>query len=556
MPGETEVIEYQTVEIGAAYLVKSILQQLGVEAAIDQELKYQPEIATTYGRLAQVVIFNRMSLNPQPLYQLPDWVSRHGIDRLLGLQAAWLDDDRLGAMLDGLAAHQVAIWSTIIGHAVRAFKPDLAWLHSDTTSVYFEGRYEDDAGAPKMAKHAPVLVKGYNKDGKPQNVQFVLSLITSKRMPLWYQPWDGNQSDDGVYLADMTALRATGLLPENVVLIGDRKLCNQEAMLAFCRTNQCFLAAHPWTDTAKATWEETWQALQQGEQAWTPVEYVTRNAAHKPVEQRTQYRVCEVAHALVDAAHNTVYPLRWVFSWSSSKAELDARQRNKALVAGEQALQRIQGLLGKYDYKSRKVIESRLDKALRKAQASRYFGCTLHGTDEDQAWALRWARCPTVISQAERFDGIVLLCTTVPVERLAAGAVMTKYKEQVTVEQTIDFIKSPVQIRPMWLHAPRRLAGLTLLIMIAVLVAALLEYQIRRQIAQTGQVLNGLMPEHRDNPYPTAKKMLQAFQDYALVIVRHADGHEVIHYPKLRPVQQQIWDLMGLSPPGLTPIEG
>ena len=46
MPGETEVIEYQTVEIGAAYLVKSILQQLGVEAAIDQELKYQPSLTT------------------------------------------------------------------------------------------------------------------------------------------------------------------------------------------------------------------------------------------------------------------------------------------------------------------------------------------------------------------------------------------------------------------------------------------------------------------------------------------------------------------------------
>lgn len=556
MPVETDVVEYQTVEIGAAYLVQSILQRLGVVAAIDQELQYQPEIAATYGRLAQVVIFNRMSLNPQPLYQLAGWVASHGIDRLLGLRAAWLDDDRLGAMLDGLAAHQVAIWSTIIGNAVREFQPDLAWLHSDTTSVYFEGRYEDDEGAPKSAKHAPVLVKGYNKDGKPQNVQFVLSLITTKRVPLWYQPWDGNQSDDGVYLADMTALRATGLLPENVVLIGDRKLCNQAGMLAFCRTNQCFLAAHPWTDTAKATWEQTWQALQKGELVWTAVEYVTRNAAHKPVEQRTQYRVCEVAHALVDADHDQVYPLRWVFSWSSSKAALDARQRHKALAAGEQALQRVVGLLGKYDYKSRKVIESRLEKALRKAQARRYFNCTLLGTDEDQAWALRWDRCPAVISQAERFDGIVLLCTTVPVERLTAGAVMTKYKEQVSVEQTIDFIKSPVQIRPMWLHAPRRLAGLTLLIMIAVLVAALLEYQIRRQIAQTGQLLNGLMPENRDNPYPTAKKMLQAFQDYALVIVRHADGHEDIHFPKLRPVQQQIWDMMGLSPPGPTPIEG
>ena len=44
MPVETDVVEYQTVEIGAAYLVESIVQRLGVVAAIDQELKYQPEI--------------------------------------------------------------------------------------------------------------------------------------------------------------------------------------------------------------------------------------------------------------------------------------------------------------------------------------------------------------------------------------------------------------------------------------------------------------------------------------------------------------------------------
>jgi len=57
------------------------------------------------------------------------------------------------------------------------------------------------------------------------------------------------------------------------------------------------------------------------------------------------------------------------------------------------------------------------------------------------------------------------------------------------------------------------------------------------------------MPENRDNPYPTAKKLLRAFRSYALVIVRHSDGHEEVHYPKLRPVQQQIWNIMQLSLP-------
>jgi len=34
------------------------------------------------------------------------------IDHFLGIQADWLDDDRLGAMLEGLADHAVEIWST------------------------------------------------------------------------------------------------------------------------------------------------------------------------------------------------------------------------------------------------------------------------------------------------------------------------------------------------------------------------------------------------------------------------------------------------------------
>lgn len=551
MPVETNEVEYRTVQIGAALPVKGILNRLGVVQAIDQALKYQPEIAASYGTLAQAVIVNRMSLDPQPLYLLPGWVAEHGIDYLLGIQAAWLDDDRLGAMLEGLADHQVEIWSAIIGKAVQDFRLELEWLHSDTTSVYFEGAYEDEQGEPKCEKNAPVLVKGYNKDGRPQNVQFVLSLVTSKRVPLWYRPWDGNQSDDGVYLADMSALRKMGWMPANVVLIGDRKLCNHDTMLAFCHTKQFFLAAHPWTDTAKAVWLRTWRELREGKRDWTAAEYVSRNEAHKPAEKRTQYRVCEVEQMLSDAQAGQTYSLRWVFSWSSRKAEQDADKRRKTLEAGEQALQRIAKLLGKYDYTCRAVIQNRIEQALGKAKAKSYFQYTLTGTDEDQAWELRWARQTNVLTQAECFDGVMLLCTNVPAERLAAGDVMVKYKSQINVEQTIDFIKSPVQIRPMWLHSPRRLAGLTLLIMIAVLVAALLEYQVRRHIAQTGELVRGLMPENRDNPYPTAKKLLRAFQSYALVIVRHSDGHEEVHYPKLRPVQQQIWNIMQLSLPSV-----
>jgi transposase len=531
---------------------------LEVVQAIDEALTFQPEVATTYGTLAQVVIVNRMTFEPQPLYQMAAWAARHGIDRLFDLQAAWLDDDRLGAMLEGLADHQITIWETVMQRAVQQFPLEMEWLHADTTSIYFEGTYEaapgqarGSDGAPPASEdqgRVPVLVKGYNKDGRPHNVQYVLSLITGGRVPVWYRPWDGNQTDDGVYVADLTAVRRMLLAPDNAVLIGDRKLGNEATMVTLGRQGQQFLAAHPWTDTAKAVWGVTWHRLAVGQLSWTPVDYASRNDARKPRARRPVYRVCEVPHTITDAEMGQVYEVRWVFTWSSRKADQDAQQRAKAVAAGEQAMQRIANLLGKYDYTRRATIEARLDTALRKVRAAAYVTYTLEGTEGGRAWRLSWAWRHDVLAEAACFDGVALLCTNVPAWRLGAGAVMVKYKEQANVEQTIDFLKSPVQIRPMWLHRPKRIAGLTLLIMLAVVIAALLEQQVRQWIAHTGQQLQGLMPEGRDNPYPTAKAMLRAFSDYALVIVHDADGHKAVHYPKLRPLQQQIWNILGLLP--------
>ncbi len=550
--------EYQTAVIGAASLVKGILDGLGVAQTIDRFLKHQPEVPTTYGALAQVIIVNRMSFQPQPLYQLGPWAQEHGIHRLLDLDPAWLDDDRLGAMLEALADQQVSIWGALSKGAIKKFQVPLDWLHADTTSVYFEGAYQDQGGNPKGGEErVPRLVEGYNKDGQRHKVQYVLSLTTSGRVPVWYRPWDGNQTDDGVYLADLQELRHNLLSPENAVLIGDCKLSSRNTLVTFCRQGQQFLAAHPWTPTAKKVWLETLPRLDTGELAWQEVEYVSRNQARRSKSQQNRYLVCAVPQQLPDPARNTDYPLRWLFYWSDSKADRDVRGRQKALEAGEQSLQRVARLVGKYGYSTSQRIEERIEQTLTKAGAREYFQYRVLERGKDRPEALWWGVKEEALAAAERFDGIALLCTNVPQERLPDGEALAKYKEQVQVEQTIDFLKSPIQVRPMWLHSPKRLAGLTLLIMVAVLVAALLEHQVRRGVQGSGQLLRGLMPERRDNPYPTARALLRAFQDYALVVVIHSSGEEEVHYPKLQPVQQRVWEIMGLDPlPGQTLSEG
>src|SRR6266540_597211 len=240
--------------------------------------------------------------------------------------------------------------------------------------------------------------------------------------------------------AAIVELRRRLLLPENALMIGDSKVCQRETMLELCRHNWRFLAPHPWTPTAKAAWRETWEKIEGGLLTWRLLDYLSQNEARKATE----------------------------------------KQREKALVAGLAALSRLSGLVGKYHYRKRETITKRVDRDLAKAKASAYFKYTLTGTEGERDWRLQWERDQAAIAEEIKFDGISLMCTNTPESDLSANEVVSKYKEQIKVEQTIDFIKSPVELRPTWLHNPKRIAGLTLLIMIAVLVAMLLEYQVRR----------------------------------------------------------------------------
>lgn len=193
---------------------------------------------------------------------------------------------------------------------------------------------------------------------------------------------------------------------------------------------------------------------------------------------------------------------------------MSGNAKEKALNEGAKALDRLSGLVGKYQYRKREFITQRIEQELRRTKAAAYFKYTLSGTEGERDWRLSWERDLAAIKTAACFDGVSLMCTNAPEQELSANEAQRKYKEQIGVEQTIDFIKSPVQIQPMWLHLPKRIAGLTLLIMIAVLVAMLLEFEVRRLLKEQNKKIEGLRPEGRKDPAPTAKSLLRAFKAY------------------------------------------
>lgn len=75
MSEKNTTVEYQTIQVGTALLAHALLKELRVANAIDAAINYQPEINATYGHLLQVVILNRLTFAPQPLYCMSEWAA-------------------------------------------------------------------------------------------------------------------------------------------------------------------------------------------------------------------------------------------------------------------------------------------------------------------------------------------------------------------------------------------------------------------------------------------------------------------------------------------------
>src|SRR5262249_15759815 len=180
---------------------------------------------------------------------MSQWAAPHGIEDLLGIDASHLDDDRLGAGLDAIATHQIEIWAAILKRARQHFKLPMEELHGDTTSIYFEGEFDQTNVEAGQIDRVPHLGIASNNNSQRDKQQMVLSLLCARGVPVWFSRWAGARNDNGFWLNDLNPLRQRLRLPENALMIGDSKVCQQVTMLELCRHNWRFLAPHPWTPT-------------------------------------------------------------------------------------------------------------------------------------------------------------------------------------------------------------------------------------------------------------------------------------------------------------------
>lgn len=139
--------------------------------------------------------------------------------------------------------------------------------------------------------------------------------------------------------------------------------------------------------------------------------------------------------------------------------------------------------------------------------------------------------------------------TNQPMASLSLAQAVRAYRSAYQVERSFGRLKGrPLSLTPMYVERDDHATGLIRLLSIALRVLTLLECVGRRQLATAGAHLAGLYAGNpkRATDRPTAERLLEAFQDITLTIIK-GPQQTACHVTALSPLQQRILEVLDFS---------
>jgi transposase len=546
-------VEFETRTIGPLVLTTPVLRRLEFREIVNRYCPVAEQAELDHGLVAALVTQSRLS-DPSALYDLPGWAEHFAITTLYPEieRTGQVNDDRAGRMLDALYDQRAVIWGDLVANAARSYGLDLHRLHADTMALTFAGLFTDQ---PAVAG-VPRLEPGYNPAGEwLQQVKLFALAAGDGGLPVWFDVLHGGTGDSTTYAPQFAAfsdhVRLARFLPlEDIILIGDRKMPTAENQLRWLRLKLGYIGPMTLQDQHRQSLRD----LLAAGRAWQALPYVAKRESAKPTAQRTGYRGLGHSVEVTDPEDLTRHwAVRHLYIHSSALAKREAARRDTDMQAIAAELQRIQGLVNKYEYKTPEVITRRVQsKAFKKRPAQKYFTIeVVHYADRPTApLELRYRVDHAQVQRDAELDGVYLLVAGGKAATLSDAEIAAEWKGQYKVEHCFRLVHQHFLVTPLFLKTPQRIAALVFLIMVGALVAGLIERQVRRALAALQQPLTGLMPEGRDTLHPTVARLFKAFADYSLVQVKDARGRVVeSRFARLNPVQAQILKMLGLPQP-------
>jgi transposase len=526
---------FQTQIVGALPVITHYLERIDLAATIDHLVPWEGDVPL--GTLVEVLITNRL-LQPKALFRVGQWAQAAALTDYYGLTAEQLNDDRLGRALERLAAHAPDIQAALVLKAIEHFELDVTQIHYDLTTVELYGAYEIET-AEGQPPPTPLPTYGRTKSGRKhvKQVQLGLDVTGDGGVPVGHLPLNGNAGEVTSHLDNLKLLART--LPRGKLLyISDTKLDAPKNLLAIAARKGQFLCGGALIPQLQERYLGLRDELK-------PVDYYPDSQAKRPPQERDQYKAVEVPEHLEGQVDGKAVRLdyRMVFVWSESKARQEAstRERHTAKVVAE--FEAVQRNLGRYSLKTTEAIVRRLEAAKGKYAEGALLDYRLV-QESDGGFTLTWQFDAKALQRWQHLEGVYVLKTNLPERTHPLAEVLRTYKGQSQVERRFHHLKGPLAVAPMFLKNPERIAGLLCVLVWALMVLALMERQVRRELK--GKPLYGLYPEGRPSPAPTGPSLIQALSGLSIVIV-HQGGTVARRLAQPDSVQRRVIQLLGIN---------
>ena len=352
------------------------------------------------------------------------------LGELLHVQDA--GENRCYAAMDWLLERQASIESAL----AKRHLTDGALVLYDVTSTYFEGRL------------CPLAKLGHSRDGKHDLPQIVIGLLTNADgCPIAVEVFDGNTGDPTTVGPQIKKLREQFGL-KRVVIVGDR------GMITDARIREEFHGVDglDWITCLRAP------------------------AIAKLLERGSFQLSLFDKRDMVEIADAGFPGERLVICKNPLLAEERARKRRELLEATERELERIRVAVERVSrpLRGQDRIGLRVGKVLGRFKMGKHFKLTI---ERD---SFTWERDKLAIAAEAALDGIYVVRTTVPAEKMPTADVVRSYKSLSHVERAFRSLKTvELHIRPIHHRKEERVRAHVFLCMLAYYV----EWHMRRALA-------------------------------------------------------------------------
>lgn len=565
-----EALTITTERVDDIPLLLAQMQRMGLARLLDAHFPtHGNRQGLSLGGVTTIWLTHILSQADHRMNRVQPW-AEHRLETLRGCSDATLEvrdlgDDRLADVLRHLSddARWRAFEGELTGQLVRVYDLHADCVRLDSTTASSYGAVSEDG----------LLQLGHSKDHRPDlgQLKVMLATLDPLGLPLVTEVLSGERADDPLYLPAITRVRAclnrTGLL-----YVGDVKMSALGTRASIQAAGDFYLCPLSAQQVSAERLAQQVAALRSSRQPLLTVERTGADGQMHCIAYG--YQDSEVITAQVEGESST-----WTERRLLVRSEAAARAAETALRARlGQAQAALRELLvrrqGKPVLAERAAVEQAVTDTLVQFRVEGRLRVTVNEqvTEQpvrayrDRPATVRTQRRFTISSQmdpealASAIEqlGWRVYATNQVADGLSLAQAVEAYRDEYLVERNFGRLKGhPLSLSPMYVERDDHATGLVRLLSLALRILTLLEFVVRRHLAQEGASLAGVYAGNpkRATTHPTTERLLEAFQEITLTLV--IEPHQTRrHVTALSPLQQRVLALLEFTPTIYTKLCG